>query len=159
MHRLHLIQGRIWNERESIEGDSNKNNGCEYYCNFTIALVSAAYLYARNASHTHTNITSHDSKYRSSMIFLLLHRFSAAFSFTRYKISWLYFSFRGAKWNTFEIIREIMLLRRLCVYGFFFFSILYFPSFLFLCTYMGAVMRICNHSNDVHMIIHCLILL
>lgn len=71
-------------------------------------------------------------------MFLLLHRFSAAFSFTRYKISWLYFSFRGAKWNTFEIIREIMLRRRLCVYGFFFFffSILYFPSFLFLCTWV-----------------------
>lgn len=124
MHRLHLIQGRIWNERESIEGDSNKNNACEYYCNFTIALVSAAYLYARNASHKHTN-TSHDSQYRSGMMFLLLHRFSAAFSFTRYKISWLYFSFRGAKWNTFEIIREIMLLRRLCVYSFFSSSVFY----------------------------------
>lgn len=78
-------------------------------------------------------------------MFLLLHRFSAAFSFTRYKISWLYFSFRGAKWNTFEIIREIMLLRRLCVYGFFSSSVFYI--FHRSCFYVRTWVPLCVYAT------------
>lgn len=67
-------------------------------------------------------------------------RFSLVFN-----ISWLYFSFRRVKWNTFEIIWEIMIL---LPYKQVHIHTIFSSSLELQC--MGAVMRICNSNDDVH---------